>query len=230
MAANAELWLQRVKDALVDPQQFEVIANALRPILRERARRLAPQLVDDALQAAYLKVWRTLPRVDLNRPETIRALLIQVAIFGMRTEVKLFLRRHRGQILSSDYRSRFDEDQMGVGLDGCFGEEEDNQPYQFEGLLAKYLEYVRRHGTFSGAHRHMAEQEGMAIAQIIGLFHKEATAFIEKEKLGDMKVRHSDRLSQLLLMEDRLEEEYEPQEEEDRTRQILSKLLIGDMR
>lgn len=84
----------RVRAAQDDVKNIPALFEALMPALKAIAIRIAPQCVDDAIQAAQIKIWRNVDRVDLSRHNTIRALLCRMAHNAMRDEIRKWLRQH----------------------------------------------------------------------------------------------------------------------------------------
>ena len=180
---NGDSWRRLVCEALSDPDRISAIFEALDPILRKLARRVAWSLADDAVQAARIAIWRALPKVDPSRSRSIRSMLLKAAYYAMRDEVRRELRQARLPL--EHLRS------MPVcALDA--------RSYDFGGILDMYARYVRRAGSFAGAHRHVARTLGVSIAKTTSDFHRAARQYIEREGLRPRRKQYADILQMIL--------------------------------
>jgi len=178
-------WAKLVADALEDPQKISALFEALDPVLRALARRVSSALLDDVLQAARVAVWQALPKVDLDRRGSIRAMLLKTAYHAMRDEIRREARQSRLPIEHLTSRPLHHTDY---------------HPEQFGGILDHYAEYVRSHGTFAGAHRHMARMRGVSIAKATSDFHKAAREYIEREGLRPRRKQYAETVEMILKM------------------------------
>lgn len=161
-------WQRLVEQALADSEQVGAIFEVLDPILRRLARGLRASYRDDALQAAHVAIWRALPKVDLTRGRSIRGMLLRTAYHAMCGEIRQEIRRARVPLEPLRGKPRFHLDAP---------------PRRFGGLLELYAGYVRRHGTFSGAHRSLARELGLSPAKTTAEFHRAAREYIDREDL-----------------------------------------------
>jgi len=176
------VWRRLILAARRDERNLPALLERLRPILGGLARRLAWRFADDALQAAHVAIWRALPQVDADRTRGLRSMLVTTAINAMRDE---------GRRLAFQTR---DIRLPGRGIAAALADRPapDGPPVEFTGLLADYLDYVRTHGEFAGAHLHMARRLGLSISSATAAFHRAAREFAAAEGLAPARKRYED--------------------------------------
>lgn len=165
---NPSCWQKLLKDARKSDRGFEALVNVLNPLLYGKARKIASQCVDDAVQSAIIKIWRNLDKIDENRQDTIKALMMRMAIQAMRDEIRRVLRRRREVGFEDEIMKLFKE------------KEKREERWDFTGILGVYYQYVKDSGTFVGAHKHVSEILGMNMSNASVKFHKESKIFTEK--------------------------------------------------
>lgn len=181
------LWTHLVEDAMTDSERVSAIFEALDPILRKLVRKVSSRLSDDLMQAARIAIWKAIPKVDLNRGRSIRAMLLKTAYHAMRDEVRKEVRRAR------------------VPLEHFYGKPTshlDRRQQRFGGILDRYADYVRRNGAFAGAHRHMAKVLDVSIAKTTSDFHRAAREYVEREGLRPPKKQYANTIEMILRMTD----------------------------
>ena len=166
-------WLRLAQQAtLKNEWALAELYQRLRPGICRLARNLASQLVDDAMQAGEIAVWKTLPKIDYSRPTTIRGFLMKAAFYAIRDEIRRYL-RVTTKLVYMDPADVCDPEQH-----------EHTQHFSYNGVLALYFEYVKRNNEFAGAHKHVAGLLGMKLSMATALFNEEAASFSKKHKLS----------------------------------------------
>jgi len=175
-------WPDLVAEAIRDPRRISAIFEALDPILEKLGAQVASRLPDDAVQAARIAIWRALPKVDLSRSGSIRAMLLRAAYFAMRDEVRREMRRSRlpAEVARSE-----------VAADGP-------PVADFTGILGIYAAYVRENGAFAGAHKHVASRLGVSMAKATSDFHRAAREFVRHEGLHGRPQRYAEIIEDVL--------------------------------
>lgn len=162
--------IQAVKDARKSKKNYPKLLEILEPTLVRIARRIASQIVDDAVQAAEMKIWRKLDRVDMKQPSTVKPYLMKVAVSAMRDEVQRYLRRTRHQVrISEDYELE--------------APSKSTTDVEFKGVLLVYLKHIKMTGSFKGCHKSVAAELGIPVSRVTDMFHKEASSLINREGL-----------------------------------------------
>lgn len=169
------IWQDSVRKSRLDESELESILDELRPTFTSIAKRIASQCVDDAVQVALIRVVRAIKqnKINMDRPDTIRSMLMSSGVNAMRDEVRKYLRLSWGQTTDEVLESR-----EGGEIDGraeSLTNSEELGPY-----LSMYLEYVREHGTFKGAHRFVAKKLKVRLSWASSMFHREAKDFISR--------------------------------------------------
>lgn len=133
---------------------------------------MARQIPDDAAEEARIRVWKKIHKVDVTRPETARAYLMQAAVTGIRDAVRKYLRQtryERGNVDEMD-QSRFKS------------KREEPEKYDYNDLLRRYIDYIEATGDFHGAHKAIGEELNVTTARASTMFHGSARQFIEELK------------------------------------------------
>lgn len=160
-------WISLVKRARIGNEGLQSLLSEVKPILFNIARSWCPRLAEDLLQAGLIKVWLSLGRVDLNRSDSIRNVLVTTGVYGMRDELRRNIRRERGEV------EKITEETLApLPVQGN---------HSFKGLLSEYEEYIRATGDFAGAHQYMAKKKRMTITLTRKRFHQAVKEFAERE-------------------------------------------------
>ncbi len=64
-----------VKAANNDEHALRQLLQSLEPVLYRIAGRIAPALIDDAVQCAFIRIWEAVKKMDQSRPESARSFL-----------------------------------------------------------------------------------------------------------------------------------------------------------
>lgn len=160
-----------VKHARDSDADFEALLSNFIPGLRVIAYHLdGGRWVDDLVQEARIGIWRSLDKIDLRRPGTIRQVVVRIGINKMKDEVKRRIRRAKKGVISCD-----DVNEVELAITpngrGLFG-----------GLLAEYETFIRMNGKFKGAHEHMASKYGISLWSMRRKFHKAVKRWLEGNK------------------------------------------------
>lgn len=187
MSKEGKDWVQLVRDARKNDQGFKELAKALEPTLTGLAVKIASQMCEDAKQAALLKVWENLDRVDLRKKKTIKTMLFGAAISGMRTEVRKHLKFINSRAIISEKL-----------IEELSSKKDRHSGYEFKGLLGHYCDYIRRTGSMRGAHAFFAKIHHVTVDTMKRRFHNEALKFLETEGLGNIRISEEDIVEKLL--------------------------------
>jgi DNA-directed RNA polymerase specialized sigma24 family protein len=155
-----------VKEARKSDKGFEVLISKIEPVFIVVAGHLGGD-INELVQVARIKVWRKLPKVKLSKPETIKGFLLVAGVNAMKDTV-----RYEGRKKTISYD---DVDETMLAYDKA-------SDIEFKGLLLQYKKYIRRNGTFQGAHREMAKRKGVSVWSIRREFHQAAKVFLEDLK------------------------------------------------
>lgn len=162
-------WVDLIKLAKVSNEGFKELLLRLRPTLFNIARSLCPQRAEDLLQAGIIKIWRSLDKIDLKRPDTIRRVAIEIGVYGMQDELRGWLRKVRGEVVNLEE----------VDFEAPQPIEKVETPV-FTGLLAVYKKYIAATGSFKGAHKHVSKLKGTGMHLTRKRYHQAV-----KRYLGD---------------------------------------------
>lgn len=157
----------------------------LQPLLVRIARRVAPQIGDDAVQVAVIAIWKSLVSVDLDRPSEVRAYLLRVGVNAMHDEIRKYLRRTKGVVELVQDVARRDEFEHGSDFDGD--------------VLRLYLRYIETTGTFKGSHKHVAGILGVSTSRASNMFHEAAKSYRKETGRGTHQSRRYEDTVQRIL-------------------------------
>lgn len=156
------------KAATRDSRGMERLLAALDGPMRVAALAVVgPGHVEDAVQAARIKLWRRIDRCDLSRPSTVKAWLMRVAVRAMRDEGRKCRRHHR--------------EQNEIVVDPAAIDEQARVPRGtpvFTGLLALYVEDLKQYNDFAGSHARIGKQFGVRRGRMSVLFHRAVKEFV----------------------------------------------------
>lgn len=164
-------WVELVEVARISNDGFVELIGIIRPVLLPIARRLHSRRYEDLVQAGLIKIWQSLKNVDLARPDTIRKVVIEIGVYGMRDELRKIIRRHKKEIPGG-----IDQDVVDPHTERRDG---DGESVVFDGLLAVYLDYVSETGSFVGAHQHVSKLMGTKMHLTRKRFHQAVKKYIE---------------------------------------------------
>ena len=184
-------WKELVESALREPDQISNLFEALKPILIVMAKRIAPQVPEDALQVAYIKIWTVISsgKVDLERLDTIKSLLLRSAGNAMKDERHRNYKSKRGEVRLSDGEESIIE---------LIPDKSSGEKYEFGGLLTEYLDYVTKEGKFDGSHSVIAKNMGVSVRHVISKFHQEADEFLKREQLSSAPLQFQSIIDSIL--------------------------------
>lgn len=183
---EAQMWRRLVEEAREGDEGLRRLFEALDGVLHAVARGVASQVVDDAVQMAHIKIWRSLGRVDLTRPGTIRSMLVKVGLNAMRDEVRKWLPAWDAELGMPD------------DVDFFPARSGSNSDEEFSGVLADYLRYVRENGRFKGAHTYVARIRGVTVSRASALFNEAVRHFVGEGELEVEKRGYRGVLAELL--------------------------------
>ena len=161
-------WIRLVKDARKNNKGFEKLLVELEPVLITAAIRLGggrPLRIDELMQSARIRIWKSLGKIKLDRPDTIRGFLVIIGVNAMRDDVRLRVRRlmfERGDVDWQNLSAAV----VSKGL--------------FKGLLLQYEKYIKRTGGFSGAHKYFAKKYGISLWMARLRFHRAVKTYLKE--------------------------------------------------
>ena len=162
----ANEWIQLVKKAKDSDKDFEALISKIEPVFLVIASHLNGD-INELVQVARIAVWKALPKVKFNKPETIKFFLVVVGVNKMKDVIR---GERRKKTVSCD-----DVDE------GVFATNE-NSNTKFEGLLGEYEKFIIQNGRFCGAHKRLAKKKGISIWSMRRMFHQAAKAFLKELK------------------------------------------------
>lgn len=122
------------------------------------------RLSKDAVQEAFLRIFKQIDKVDLRRDTTARQYLTNAGVFAIRTFNRKVMRQNRRDKKPPE-RSVVVRDRENLS---------DLPP-----VLALYLEHIEATGTMKGAHTAVGRRLGVHKASAFRRFHEEARSFLE---------------------------------------------------
>lgn len=161
-------WAKLVKDAGRTDEGFKKLLCELEPALFIIAGRLSNSRLlqmEELVQLARIKIWRSLRRVKLDRPDTIKGLLITVGVNAMRDNIRLESAKHAVSL-----------DQLGQQLTCATVK----SMGLFQGLLLEYENYIRETGGFRGAHKYFAKKYDTSLWTARRGFHIAVAKYLEE--------------------------------------------------
>lgn len=164
-------WVELVEMARVSNEGFVELTGKIRPVLLPIARGMCARRSEDLVQAGLIKVWQSLKNVDLERPDTIRKVVIETGVYGMRDELRKIIRRHKKEVSGG-----IDQDIIDPRTERRV---DNNEAPVFDGLLAVYLDYIVETGTFVGAHQHVSRLMNTKMHLTRKRFHQAVKRYIE---------------------------------------------------
>lgn len=148
-----------IEEAKIDDGALSDLLAMLEVPIRAVASRISRNCEDDAVQAALIKIWKNLDKIDLQRPNTIRGFIFRTATTAIWDEGRAHVRATRGEPIDPEWVVKTHRE-----LDVEFNE-----------YANMYLQYVRMNGTMAGAHQELAKRMGVCISSISSKFHEKAT-------------------------------------------------------
>ena len=152
-------WNQLVKSAIDNDDGFDIILKELEPSFIAISRTLNYDSAE-LVQVARIALWKSLGKVDLNKPKTIKAYLIMVGVNAMKDVLRY---RNRNELLES-----------------VRGTEVSFSQFRFEGLLADYAKCITETGQFKGTHEIMAKKFKVSTWTMRRKFHEAVKFFLEE--------------------------------------------------
>lgn len=162
-------WVELARKAK-DEDCIAELLSELDPLLFVIATRLIGRLsaVDDLVQVARIKIWKSLKKIDFDRPETVRQLLITTGVNAMRDEIRSI------RCKFSPTQSNVDWEEFARTLSGL-----PKSTGLFNGLLLEYEGYIKKTGGFYGAHKHFAKEYKISLWTMRLKFHIVVKKYIE---------------------------------------------------
>ena len=149
-------WLILIKAARNNNSDFKLLLAEIEPVFQIVANHIGKNLADDLIQVARIKVWKSLHKINLNKPETIKSFLIGVGINEMRD----FIRKSRKWpigICDDTYNSIIAINKQ--------------KSIVFNGVLCEYEKHIKINGKFNGAHQHLAKKYKISVKKMRTKFH-----------------------------------------------------------
>lgn len=162
--------VQAVIDAQQDERCLQTLFDLLDPVLYRIARRIASQVIDDAVQMAKIRIWKKIQKVDIDRPETIKTYVMKAAVSGMRDEVRKYLRQHPMPMASLE------------NVEIAIITDMEMTVQDYDGVLELYMMYIQQTGDIHGAHKAVGDILEVSTARASTLFHQASRDFIERWK------------------------------------------------
>ena len=159
-------WIQLVKKAKNSDKDFEALISKIEPVFLVVAGHLNGD-INELVQVARIAVWKALPKVKLNKPETIRGFLLVTGINKMKDVIRS---ERRKKTVSCD---DVDEEVFAYSIPNNI---------RFKGLLREYERYIETAGRFRGAHGCLAKRKEISTWTMRRMFHQAAKAFLEELK------------------------------------------------
>jgi len=168
---------------------IEAILEKIEPLLQRMLTTFPEDLQADLLQAARIKLWRVLPRIDLRRSNrSIGAMLRRTATNAIRDE---WTRLHRLHRRAAQWKPEH-ADPAGSAA------EDPQTALEFGGILALYVRHIRQTGSFAGAHRAVARQRGVSAKRASDDFRRAARAWLDQHGLSDPPTRYARIVARIL--------------------------------
>ena len=175
-------WKLLVESARKDEANLGQLLDALCPALTAISHQIAPHFTEDAVQIGLVKVWQELDWVDVSLPErVIRAGLLKIAVHAIRDEVR---RQRRQEYVCVD------------GVDAPI--EDSNVELPLSYLMEHYIDHIRQHGCFNGAHRAVAKRVGLSLGETTQQFQEDAKHMAQELSFSRIPVTTEDILKELM--------------------------------
>jgi len=171
-------WVNLVKMCCDDPNNFTYLFKSLKPSLLKIANSVASQIVDDAVQVAFIKIWKKIDHVDITRPGSVKPYLLTMATRAMKDEVSLYLRRSLKQV-------NLGIDDQGRDIINSLPDKKMYDVLSFDrpsGILGEYIKYIEKNHTLNGAHTAIAKDLGINLSDVVGAFNKEIGKLNKRRK------------------------------------------------
>lgn len=162
-------------DAQDDINTLSSLLKLVDPTLKFLCFRFAHQCQEDAYQAAIIRIWKKIHKVDPSRPSSAKAYLMQAALSGIRDEVR---RYRRGS--DNDMILRQDMGYTHGSANRATSDIMDRS--EFPGILQQYLTYIEETGDMHGAHKVVGMELGVTTARASTLFHEAARVYAKRLK------------------------------------------------
>ena len=159
-------WKNLIKAARNSDSDFKLLLAEIEPVFQIVANHIGKNLAEDLVQVARIKVWKSLHKINLNKPETIKSFLVGVGINEMRDFVRKSRKWPTG-ICDDAYNSIIAVNNQKIVV--------------FSGVLCEYEKHIKINGKFNGAHQHLAKKHKISIKKMRTKFHNAVKKHLEKE-------------------------------------------------
>lgn len=172
---NSEEWLNLVRGAKESQDGFERLIKKLEPDLKILAVVVARCCVEDAVQEARIRIWKSLNRVKISKPDTIKMYLMKIGRNAMKSEASRF---RNVNLNVQKYRNELLEARSILTLS-------DASDLPLTPYLRRYLDYIETYGRFSGSHKYLAKIFNVSQKTMRIRFHRDVKLMIELWRLSN---------------------------------------------
>lgn len=168
-------WVQLVREAKKSNKGLERLYEELAPAFGYLNLLCNPTYLEEAKQEARIRIWKHLKKVDFLRSTKIKAYLCSLIMWASQDALKIYRKQHF-------YTGIGHREYTNVPQKVC-----PECPFDFDGLLLDYLEYIRENGTFTGAHTHFAREAGYSVEAYSQYFKDVSDVWIKRNaKAGNL--------------------------------------------
>jgi DNA-directed RNA polymerase specialized sigma24 family protein len=172
-------WQSLVAQARQDKAVGERLVADLQPAVKHLAHVLTCSFQNahsrqDFAQDAWLRIWQTLEKVDVSRPNhSIRQMLVTTAANAIRDRLRSLKPRQRMELLG--------EDDVLVLRDRARPVRQLAADYDMPNLLKEYLAEIRKTGQLMGVRTTLAARHGVRVDEMTVMFQTAARRWLAKQ-------------------------------------------------